>query len=129
MNPDQPTAGNKQLQFIPDELSDAARPYWAHVREKLIKAGIVNDLDREALIMLCEAWATLIDATDKLREHGLLVKGRHDYPVKNPALPIVNQAQAQVQRLLSELGMTPTSRQRLIAGPPKGGEEGDFDEF
>lgn len=127
-NPDAPEAGTDGLQFIPNELSEAARPYWSQIRTKLVKAGIANDLDREALIMLCENWATLLEATDGLRKHGIVVKGRHGYPVKSPYLTVINQAQERVAKLLVEFGMTASARTRIqVPKEPEASDGFDID--
>lgn len=133
MNPDAPTAGVDALQFIPDELTAEAKKHWAVIRPMLVKAGVATNLDRPALIMLCEAWATFLEATNKVRSKGILVQGRHGEPVRNPYLRVMNDSIQQLQKLFAEFGMTPSSRTRLRAGDlegnPRGGSRNDFDDL
>ena len=130
MNPDQPTAGVEALQFIPEELSEPARKYWKDVRVRLIESGMANNLDREALIILCEQWCTMLLATEEVRKYGMVRPSAKnaDVYVRNPYITIMNQTSDRVMKILSEFGMTPTSRQRLKveSADPRAGKTGDF---
>lgn len=130
MNPEQPVAPSDGLQFIPDELSEEGKKYWPKIRATLVAAGIATNLDRQALIMLCETWATYLEAVEGLRSDGLMIVGTAGRPVKSQYLAVINQQSAILNRLMVEFGMTPTSRQRLRSsdgGPPQG-NAGDFDD-
>jgi P27 family predicted phage terminase small subunit len=130
MNPDQPTAGIDSLQFIPSELSESGQKHWGQIRPMLVKAGIATNLDRNALILLCEEWATFLEATAAVRKKGILVQGPKGEPMRNPYLRVMNESTAALTRLLSEFGMTPSSRTRLKGSTednPRGGSRNDFD--
>ena len=124
MRPDAPQAGTDALQFIPDELSDAAKKHWATIRPQLVESGIATNLDQRSLMLLCETWATFLEAIKQVRSKGILVIGRHGEPVRNPYLRIVNDASRELTRLFGEFGMTPSSRTRVVSTgrqPTKGG--------
>ena len=124
MRPDAPQAGTDALQFIPDELSMEARKHWATIRPQLVESGVATNLDRDSLIVLCETWATFLEAVKQLRSKGILVLGRHGEPVRNPYLRVVNDSTIQLTRLFAEFGMTPSSRTRVVSTgrqPTKGG--------
>lgn len=71
------------------------------------------EIDATALMLLCEAYATWEQAGEKLREYGLVIKTPNGYPAQSPYFAIANRAQEQVTRLLTEFGMTPSSRARV----------------
>jgi P27 family predicted phage terminase small subunit len=110
-----PDAPATDLQFIPEGLSEGAAKQWASIRPRLVDAGIANNFDKEALMQLCEWTATLIEATQGMRRTGILIKGANGHPVRSPYLAVVNEAQVHVTRLLTEFGMTPSSRSKIIS--------------
>lgn len=128
MNPEQPQAGVDQLQFVPEELSEKAQKHWAKIRPQLVESGVINNLDRYALMALCEAWATFLEAMTQVRRSGILVKGRHGEPVRNPYLKVVNESTAQLTKLFAEFGMTPSSRQRVVSSGRQPSKGGAFDD-
>lgn len=103
----------------PNNLSDIARENWDLVVEQLTLAGIMTNLDNQALALYCEAYARWTEANDKIREHGMVIKAPSGYPVQSPYLSISNKAFEQMRAMLSEFGMTPSSRSRIKAEPKK----------
>jgi P27 family predicted phage terminase small subunit len=97
----------------PAGLSKLARKHWTLVARQLTDAGILTELDKPALILYCEAWARWHEATTEIQNRGMLVKAPTGYPMQNPYLPIANKAFEQMQKMLSEFGMTPCSRSRI----------------
>ena len=58
-------------------------------------------------------------AEQKLKDENLLlVRSPTDQPLQNPWLSIANRAMRQMQSLLAEFGMSPSSRSRVAAGEP-----------
>jgi P27 family predicted phage terminase small subunit len=55
-------------------------------------------------------------ATEVVDQDGILVEGRRDGLVSNPAVRIQRDAATLIRMLASELGLTPSSRSRLSAG-------------
>jgi len=80
-----------------------------------------------ALAMLAQTWMRYTTASDRLRKTGLLVKAPSSYPIQNPHLAIMNKAQEQLQKLLTEFGMTPSSRSRVRSD--KETPDDEFDRF
>src|SRR4051812_13853548 len=72
----------------PDELdgnADAVKE-WQRVVPLLRVSGIITSVERSALIALCVEWSAWLDAQRNLRKYGMLVKGKHDVPVRNPCI-------------------------------------------
>lgn len=128
MNPDKPQAGTDDLQFMPDELSENAKKHWAKMRPQLVESGVINNLDRGALMILCETWANFLEATAAVRRVGIMVVGPKGQPMRNPYLKVVNDTTLQLTRLFSEFGMTPSSRQRVVSTGRQPKRGGAFDD-
>ena len=114
MNPDQPQAGTDDLQFIPDELSEVARKHWAKIRPMLVESGVATNLDRGSMILLCETWATFLQAMASVRSTGILIQSPSG-PVRNPYLSVVQESTKALTRLFTEFGMTPAARSRVTS--------------
>lgn len=111
----------------PEELTPAALKHWDLVVEQLKAAGIMTNLDNQALGIYCEAYTRWAEANAKIAEHGMVIKAPSGYPVQSPYLSISNRAFEQMRAMLSEFGMTPSSRSRIKAEPKKVINE--FDQF
>jgi len=103
----------------PPNVKGEARAAWRQIAKMLRDAGIGTVLDRNAMMLLVEAWQTWVTATTALRQSGLLIKSPSGYPLQNPLLAIANKAHEQLVRLLAEFGMTPASRTRIQVGLPQ----------
>ena len=98
---------------VPVHLSNTAKAEWDRIVIRLHPLGLVTDLDRAALAAYCESWATWVEAVEKVRETGRIIKAPSGYPVLNPYVTIANKALDQMHRFLTEFGMTPASRSRI----------------
>jgi len=126
LNEFEPAPARDQIQ-PPDNLSDGALKNWGLVVEQLKSAGIMTNLDNQALGLYCEAYSRWCEANSKIAEHGMVIKAPSGYPVQSPYLSISNKAFEQMRAMLSEFGMTPSSRSRIKAEPKEIVNE--FDQF
>src|SRR5262249_48387684 len=103
----------------PSVLADdpVAAAEWARVGPILRTCGVVTESDRSVLIALCQQWSRYLDATDKVKTLGMLVKDANGHPARNPFLAIADAALAHCRQLWAELGLTPSSRSRITALP------------
>lgn len=97
----------------PRHLSDEAKREWRRVGRQLADAGLVTALDRAALAGYCQAWGRWVEAEELLKRHGMLVKSPNGYPMMSPYLNVANRAMEQLRLLLTEFGMSPSSRSRV----------------
>lgn len=102
----------------PDHLSDAAREHWEQVACELAEAGILTRIDRDALGLYCEAYARWVHANEQIQKFGPLVKAPSGYPMQSPFLAIANKAFDQMRAMLTEFGMTPSSRTKVQVERP-----------
>jgi len=101
---------------IPAHLNDVARAEWERIAPQLAAAGVLTQADRAALAGYCVAWARWVEAEEKVRASGLLLKDKDSGKLfKNPFLAIANEALAQMRGFASEFGLSPASRSRVKA--------------
>jgi P27 family predicted phage terminase small subunit len=89
---------------------------------KLYDLGLLTEIDRTALALYCQAWARWVEAEEEVRKLGAIVKSPSGYPIQNPYLAVANRAMRDLRAMLTEFGMTPSSRSRVSV---EQAEEGD----
>ena len=112
LNENEPTAEIKRVDS-PEHLSPEASAHWNSTIDMLVDARIMTELDIDALAMYCEAYARWVDANNKIKLHGLIVKSPNGYPMPSPYLSISNKSFEQMRAILTEFGMTPSSRTKI----------------
>jgi P27 family predicted phage terminase small subunit len=85
---------------------------WRRIAPELGRRGLLSALDVEMLRQLCELVA-LADRSRELLGPALVVKGRRDALVTNPAWRIYRDALSQIRLLAQEFGLTPSARSRI----------------
>jgi P27 family predicted phage terminase small subunit len=104
----------------PRHLDKEARAEWRRMVKELEPLGLLTNLDKAILASYCQAWSTWAYATLKIREKGLIVMASTGTPMQNPYWPIINKANEQMVRALTEIGMSPSSRSRVtVSGKAK----------
>jgi P27 family predicted phage terminase small subunit len=96
---------------------DRAAAEWRRLAPMLRACKLVTEAERTLLIALCQNWSRYLEAQDKIRKLGLLVKTPNGLPVVNPYLDIANKALAICRPLWVELGLTPAGRAKIHALP------------
>jgi P27 family predicted phage terminase small subunit len=104
-----------EIPRCPAHLSREAKREWKRVSVELADCGLLTRIDRAALALYCEAWGRWIEAEKALRTYGVMVKAPSGFPMQSPYLAIANKAMEQIRALLSEFGMSPSSRTRVHA--------------
>jgi len=102
--------------YAPRRLSEAERKYWRDLAPKLLRAGLLTELDTQALERMCEL-RVRIDEALKTAKKGLLIKTASGNWIQNPAIGIVNRAYDLLVALEREFGMTPSSRTKVAGAP------------
>ena len=94
----------------PAWLDDDAKAEWQRLAPVLGRLGVLTETDADALCAYCEAWTTWKQATQKVRQFGMVITGKRDEPMMSPYVKIAHQALTQMRALLSAFGMTPSAR-------------------
>lgn len=98
----------------PEHLSEFAKAHWGAVCRMLSEANVLTVMDLDALAMYCDAYARWVEANEKIRVTGTVVKApTSGYPMQSPYLSVANKAFEQMRAILTEFGMTPSSRTRV----------------
>lgn len=93
-------------------MSTEAGEAWDYVCQHLDSMGILAASDQQAIALLCKNWALLIEAESHLKKEGIIVtvNGQRQ---RNPWLRVKLETEKPVLKLLSEFGLTPSSRSRI----------------
>jgi P27 family predicted phage terminase small subunit len=108
---------SSELPKCPSHLSKSAKKEWRRISPILAEMKLLTLIDGAALGMYCQAQARWVEANAKIEEFGVvLLVGQSKYPTVSPYVQIANAAFKQMQSLLAEFGMTPSSRCKLQVG-------------
>lgn len=97
----------------PKHLDRRAKVEWRRMCKQLELLGLITLLDRAALAAYCVSYSRWVEAEIRMQEHGPVVKSPNGYPIQNPWLSISDKALDNMRKLLTEFGLTPSSRSRL----------------
>lgn len=98
----------------PSWLSDKAKSAWDEVAPLLQAMGVLTVADGMALQGLCEAHADWLAAGKELATHGLTYMTGQGLIKANPAVSMKSDADKRRRAWLSEFGLTPSARAKLI---------------
>jgi P27 family predicted phage terminase small subunit len=112
----------------PEYLEGLAAEAWDVLAPYLVALGVLTKGDAMALEMACQAYARWRTAEGEVATLGAVIKSPNsNYPILNPHLSVANAAQKQLQGLLVEFGLTPSSRSRIKLPLDAGKVEDAFD--
>jgi P27 family predicted phage terminase small subunit len=116
----EPTAARK-LPRPPREANARDRALWIRTGKMLIRSGVATRLDSAAFRLLIESLVTHRNAVEKVAEFGpvWMEKGESKIPKfqYSPWWVIQNREFDKLKWLLTEFGLTPSSRTRLHGTP------------
>ena len=126
LNPIEPELSD-ECPEAPKEVRDDPDAYeeWKRFVPKLNAAGIIKEIDRAACAQYCCLYGEFVKGLELLRK-GRIIKNSKGVLAINPAFKIVTQTSQQMSRMLSEFGMTPSSRVRLKTAPKE--KQDDLDD-
>jgi P27 family predicted phage terminase small subunit len=126
INKDEPQPKSDNIR-PPRGLNRRTKTVFNHLLEQLLECRVATEIDAIALGMLATAIVEMNDIQASLEKTGVMVRGRHGYPVISPLFRAARQKQADVRSMLIEFGMTPSSRTRVSkAADSKAGDDWDF---
>jgi len=104
----------------PIELDDVATAEWRRLLPLLKAAHVVTEGDRGSLLALCQMWSRYLEAFEKVKTSGMVLRSPSGYPMPNPYIGIANKALGNCIKLWVELGLTPSARSRVTTSPGSG---------
>jgi P27 family predicted phage terminase small subunit len=99
---------------VPKHLAPEAAECYRDI-VKSLPVELLTRADESTLERAAVAWAQYRDATRKLDQSGLLVKGLHNQPIRNPLLMVQRAASADLAQSGAMLGLSPAARARISA--------------
>jgi len=99
--------------YAPRFLNNEAAAEWRRMVGVLIGLGLYTEVDRAALAMYCQSWGRWVVAERAIAKDGEILTSGEGGKYQNPWRYEANKAQDQMRKLLSEFGLTPSSRSRL----------------
>ena len=106
--------------YVPRWLNEHGKEEWRRVVKVLLGLGLYTEIDRTALSMYCQAFGRWRVAEEQLEVDGPILQSDNGNYYQNPWLHTANQAWEQMRKMLSEFGLTPSSRSRLEVAERKG---------
>jgi P27 family predicted phage terminase small subunit len=113
LNRDEPAPPAAHNLAPPTWLEGPAVAEWRRLAPTLHRLGLLTEIDGDALATYCQTWARWQEAEGQIRKFGMVIKGKHGFPVISPYVAVANRAMAQMKSLLVEFGMTPSARTRV----------------
>ena len=113
--------GNKPK--CPAWLSKEAKQVWKRTAAQLDAMSLLYAADQDILLSYAVAVVTYKQATQLVDQQGVLIEGRRDGQVTNPAVRVQRDQATLIRMLASELGLTPSSRSRLKAEEAEDGDD------
>jgi len=110
-----PTVG---LPNPPDHLTAEAKREWWRMGRRLVKLGLMTEIDKAALAVYCQAWARWEEAEARIREVDLVMPGAQFNKQRKEFIKQAAEAMRDLMRYLVEFGMTPSSRSRVSSVKP-----------
>lgn len=126
------------IPVAPRHLKGEALKEWKRITVELAKYGMISEVDRDALAMICTLWGRHVTAENliermakkelqelkkngkpaTLATGGLFVKTPNGFPVQSPWVSVSNKAMEMYRMFLSEFGLSPAQRTRVTPGNP-----------
>ena len=94
----------------PEPLTGYALEEWNRITPILFRLGLISSVDSIALAMYCAAVKTWRKAEEELDNETLTINTSNLNVIQNPLIGIRNTAIEVARKLLTEFGMTPSSR-------------------
>ena len=119
----------KKAPSCPKWLETDAKREWRRLSHKLEQLGILTEADMSVFASYCQAYARWKAAEEFITSHGYVSMTPAGYVQQLPHVSISQTYQKIMNRCAEQLGLTPSSRSRLIAGEPGGIVKDDMEEL
>lgn len=109
----------------PDWLREEAVEVWNRLAPDLKRKKILTAWDVDAFAVFCDAVVQHREATKFVTNAGVMVRGRKEAAVKNPALQVVRDSAQVIRAFAQEFGLTPSARSSIKMPNDAGDDEAD----
>lgn len=101
----------------PPSLCPEAQAIWRRLAPDLHGAGVLTSWNIETFAAYCDL-SIQVEKAREILAHGLLINGRRDRYVTNPAWRIYRDALVLLRAYAIEFGLTPSARSQIRSLPP-----------
>ena len=115
LNPYEPKP-SKKAPPCPKWLEPEAKKEWRRLAGKLERLGILTEADMGVFASYCQAYARWKAAEEIISSHGFVSKTPSGYLQTIPHVSVAKEYARIMNRCAEQLGLTPASRSKLIAG-------------
>lgn len=109
----------------PNGMKGDARAEWTHMY-KYIKELPISAIDRSIMTAYCEAYGTYMAMTREIRQTGYFVIGSQGERKPNPSVRMRRDAEEDMRKNLSVMGLTAVSRLKMYMEEEKKAEKEAF---
>lgn len=99
----------------PEFLNAVALAEWNRLVPELVKLGILAKIDSTTLAAYCATFARWVEAEGMLMSEGSVIETSNGNIIQSPWVGIANTALGHMRKFLTEFGMSPASRSKVIA--------------
>jgi P27 family predicted phage terminase small subunit len=117
VNSDEPSYAADEI-APPEWLDGLALEHWEKLCREMRSAGVMTNIDIDALAAYCVTYARWREANERLKK-SLVIESAAGQEIPSPYIAIANKAFEHMTKMLVEFGMTPSSRARVKATPLK----------
>ena len=111
----------------PDDLPKEGVELWDEVVDRLDAAGVLDQVDRSALIAMCIQWAAAVRLGRVIKEEGYFATGSTGQLVEHPAFAMQRASHAMFLRFAEQYAITPAARARVAASMRDRGSVDELD--
>ena len=110
--------------ICPNHLSGVAREAWLRIADTMREMGYLSKTYQDALEIYAETYASYRRTLEKVSQHGVALVSQHPETGeviirRNPFSTELNKQKKLLLQILSEFGMTPSSKTRVSGDGPK----------
>lgn len=113
----------------PADLDEKAGEKWDQLCDDLRSMGVLSSELGDTLTAYCTSYSEWVKARAIVAELGMLVETGSGSVKRNPALLDVHKFRDQMNRMLPELGLTPSSRGRLVSIKPQADDHSEISDL
>ena len=115
------------LADMPPDLTGHAATFWKWALGKMNRLGIAESADESALALAARRHGDMLTAREAIEREGSTIMDDSGNVKRNPNWITYEKAAVHLNRLLGDLGLTPSARAKLGAGV--GNDDDPFAEF
>jgi P27 family predicted phage terminase small subunit len=100
----------------PEFLTSEAVVVWESIAPTLQRMGLLTHIDARQFAVYCDAVAQYERASELVAKTGMLIRGRKDATVKNPAVQLLRDYAQTIARFSYMFGLSPSARSSIDLG-------------